>query len=81
MDNNIIQTISTIGFPIVACIAMACHVKHITDQNNKNIECITKTHKAEIDSFNTAINNNTMAIQKLTDMLAMSRWSNYKEDI
>jgi len=81
MDNNIIQTISTIGFPIVACIAMACYVKYITDQNNKHIECITRTHKAEIDSFSTAINNNTMAIQKLTDMLAMSRWSSYKEDI
>ena len=80
MDGNIIQTISTIGFPIVACIALACYVKYITDQHNKNIECITKIHKAEIDSFNTAINNNTMAIQKLTDMISMSRWSSYKED-
>lgn len=79
MDYDLIQTISSIGFPIVACIAMACYVKYITDKNNKNIECITKTHKAEIDAFNVAISNNTMALQKLSDMIAMSRLLNGKE--
>jgi hypothetical protein len=61
--------ISSIGFPIVACMAMGHYVKYITDKNNANIAAMTEAHKQETESFVTALNNNTLALQKLSDML------------
>lgn len=56
--NDITQLIGTLGFPIVCCIALFW-------QNNKWEE----RHEKETSAFATAINNNTMAIEKLTAML------------
>ena len=71
MDNTIVQMISAIGFPIVACIAMACYIKYIIDTYNKNIANMVAIHKSETDAFIEALNNNTLAIQELSDMIAM----------
>jgi hypothetical protein len=70
MDPAILTSlISSIGFPIVACMAMGNYVKYITDKNNANIAAMTEAHKQETESFVTALNNNTLALQKLSDML------------
>lgn len=37
-----VQLISTVGFPIVACIALAWYVKYMTDGFNKTISDNTK---------------------------------------
>lgn len=59
MDVNAIMTaISTVGFPIVCCAAMFW-------QGREN----SRLHKEESDKWNEALNNNTLAIQKLTDMM------------
>lgn len=71
MDASIVQIISAIGFPIAACIAMACYIKYIIDKYNQSIASMTAIHKSETDAFIEALNNNTLALQELADMIAM----------
>lgn len=66
---NIISAVTTVGFPIVMCGAMAYYVKYITDKNREQIENINEKHATEINEITTAINNNTLALQKLCDRL------------
>lgn len=55
---EIMTAISTVGFPIVACAAMFW--------NNRENQ---RLHREESDKWSEALLNNTLAIQKLTDML------------
>ena len=70
---NIASIIATIGFPIVACIAMAVYVKYITDQQRQETKELNSNHTAEMlafkDEMKEALNNNTLALQKLCDRL------------
>lgn len=54
----IIQTVSTLGFPIVVCLICFWYI-------NKQGE----RHKEEMNAVTTAINNNTLAMTKLLDKL------------
>lgn len=54
----IMQMIGSLGFPIFACIMMF--------KQNEKLEA---RHEEESKNFMTAINNNTLAIQKLVDKL------------
>lgn len=65
----ILTAISSIGFPIVACIGMAWYVKYQTDRNSEELKAIRKEHNDEIAKVTEALNNNTLAIQKLSDRL------------
>lgn len=57
MDANTLMTlISSVGFPIVACIGCGWYI------NKKDGE-----HKDEISKITEALNNNTIVIQKLVD--------------
>lgn len=59
MDANVIITlVSSVGFPIVACIGCGWYI------NKKDTQ-----HKEEADKFADALNNNTIVIQKLVDKL------------
>ena len=59
MDTStIVQLISSLGFPIVCCIAMFW-------QNNK----LNESHKEEVSKLNEAINNNTIALNHIIDKL------------
>lgn len=67
--NDIIVAISTVGFPIVACLGLGWFVKYQTDQNNAEVAEMRKEHLDEISKVTEALNNNTLAIQKLTDLI------------
>lgn len=56
--NEVVQVISTVGFPIVACGALFYYITKMND-----------VHKAETDKMSDAINNNTLVIQKLLDRM------------
>ena len=72
MDVNAITTlIGSFGFPIVACIGMAWYVKYQTDQNKKEVENMRREHKEEVQKMTEAINNNTVAMQKLVDKIEL----------
>ena len=68
----ILSAISTVGFPIACCIAMAWYVKDQTDKNREEIAKINAQHKDEMSEVTHAINNNTLALQKLCDKLEMN---------
>lgn len=63
--NGIITLIQSVGFPIVMCGLMAWYVKHITDKNREEIAQEREAHKQEMSQVITAINNNTIVIEKL----------------
>lgn len=65
----IVQIISTVGFPIACCIAMGVYVKYITDKNREEVSKLNEEHKEEMTEVTKAINNNTLALQSLTDHL------------
>lgn len=64
-----LQAISTVGFPIACCIAMAVFVKYITDKNRDEVAKLNEDHKKELSEVTQALNNNTLALQSLTDHL------------
>ena len=66
---SILQAITTVGFPIVCCIGLGWYVKYVTDRNREDINKITEMHRTEMSEMSVAINNNTIALQKLCDKL------------
>lgn len=70
MDINVIlQAVTTVGFPIVCCGAMMWYVKYTTDKNREQIDRMNEMHKEEMEKVTNAISNNTLALQKLCDMI------------
>ena len=67
----ITQLIGSVGFPIACCVAMGYYVHEETDKQREQISEIEKRHSDEMNSITTALNNNTLALQKLTDRLEM----------
>lgn len=68
-----VQLITSVGFPIVACIGMAWYVKYITDKNREDTKTLNEKHNTEMlafkDEIKEALNNNTIALQKLCERL------------
>ena len=74
MDANaIISLITTVGFPIVMCGAMGWYVKHISDQHREDMSAERVQHAEEVKATTEAINNNTVALQKLTDYIERTK--------
>ena len=70
MDWNVLITaVGSLGFPIVACVALALFFNKVNDSYRNDIKEMSQTHKAEMDKVTEAINNNTMVIQKLVDRM------------
>lgn len=55
---TIINLITTVGFPVVVCLATMYYIKYLNDQ-----------HKQEIDKLSEALQNNTLVMQRLLDKL------------
>ena len=66
---EVLKAISTNGFPIVACCAMAYFFVKIINNYRSDIKEINQEHKAEMAAMTQAVNNNTMVIQKLVDRM------------
>lgn len=68
-----VSVISSLGFPIVACIYMAKYVKEQNKTNREDVKELNKQHTEEMNTFKNeikeALNNNTMALNKLCDKL------------
>lgn len=71
--DNYVQLISTLGFPIIACISMAIYVKEQTKNNRDDVKELNAQHSKEMLEFKeeikTALNNNTIALTKLCEKL------------
>lgn len=68
---DVIQLISSVGFPIVACLGMGWYVKYQTDSYRSEVQDMRKEHKEEIGKITDALNNNTLALTKLCNKLDM----------
>ena len=55
---GILQAVSTVGFPIAACVALFWRDNKMQEQ-----------HKAESDKMTEALNNNTNALTVLTERM------------
>ena len=71
--NDVVQIISTLVFPISACIGMGWFVKYQTDLNNKNMTDMRAEQATQNRTMQTAINNNTKALQELIDKLDLCK--------
>lgn len=70
MDANVIITmIGSLGFPIVACIFIAIFFSKTQDNYRADIKDMQNLHKQETDKMTEALNNNTMALQRLIDKI------------
>lgn len=77
---TISQLVTSIGFPIVMCGAMAWFIKDNNDKNREQIInlnnshreeiiTLTETYREEMSQVKEALNNNTIALQKLCTRL------------
>lgn len=70
MDANfILQAVTTVGFPIVACGAMGYFVKYTIDKNRQEIANLNEQHKEEMTQVTQALNNNTKALTELCELM------------
>ena len=67
--NDIVTIITTVGFPIAMCGAMAWYVKYISDRHSQEVQQLNEQHQAEMKQVTEALNNNTLALQKLCDKI------------
>lgn len=61
--------ITSVGFPIVACIFMAWYVNSQTKAYRDDVKDLQRKYEEDIKSVTEALNNNTLAIQRLVDKL------------
>ncbi len=67
--NDIVQMVTTVGFPIAMCLILAWYVKTRDEAHTEQINRITEMHKEEARTMTEALQNNTLTVQKLVDIL------------
>ena len=70
---EILTAIGTVGFPIVACCAIAWFFNKVNENYRNDIKELSAAHKEEAKAMTEAINQNTLVIQKLCDYLTKER--------
>ena len=68
--DQIFTAVGQYAFPIVMCLAMGWYVKYREDKHSEEITKTRDDHKEEMKSVTDAINNNTLALQHLTDFMS-----------
>ena len=66
---EMVQLISTVGFPIVVSLIMFYYVRDQGDKNREDVKALNAAHKEELLTVIDAINNNTVALTELKDSL------------
>lgn len=70
MDIQIfVQAVTQVGFPIVCCGAMMWYVKYSTDKNREEVDKLNEQHQREMTDMTTAVNNNTVVLTRLCEIL------------
>ena len=77
---DLVQIVANYGLPAIMCAVMMYYVKYREDKNDDRMDAQNVRHKEEIDKLaetnkqsladiTQALNNNTLALQKLTDYM------------
>lgn len=72
---EIMTAINTLGLPTVVAIASMWYVKYREDKNDARMDKLNGLHKQEMTDITNALNNNTLALQRICDIF------DSKEDI
>ena len=67
--NIVLDAITTVGFPIVCCVALMLYVKYMRDSDAEERQKMNEQHAAESKAMADALNSNTVVLQKLCDKL------------
>lgn len=67
MVETIVQIVQSVGFPIAMCVAMGGYVKYTEDKSREERVEFQAQHVEEMKSVKVALDNNTLALQKLVD--------------
>ena len=62
MMQDFVTLITNLGFPIAVCLMLMMYVKEITNK-----------YQSDVKDFTSALNQNTMVLQKLCDRLDRER--------
>ena len=73
---DVITGISTLGFPIICCLLMMYYVKYSTDNHREEVSKLNEEHRKEMTEVTEALNNNTLALQKLCDYISIKDTKN-----
>lgn len=73
MVNEVITLINSLGLPTVVACASMWYVKYREDKNDQKIEKMTEEHKEEMTDITEALNNNTLALQRICDTFEQKR--------
>lgn len=65
--NEIMTMINTLGVPTFVAIASMWYVKYREDKNDERLEKLNEAHKQEMSDITEALNNNTIALQRICD--------------
>lgn len=68
--SQIMQLITTVGFPIVMCGAMGWFVVDQTNRHREEVAKLNEEHSKEMTTVVEAINNNTVALKELSTKLS-----------
>ena len=77
---DFVQLVANYGLPAIMCAVMMYYVKYREDKNDDRMDAQNVRHKDEIEKLaesnkqsladiTQALNNNTLALQKLTDYM------------
>ena len=77
---DFVQLVANYGLPAIMCAVMMYYVKYREDKNDDRMDAQNVRHKEEIEKLSEAnkqslsditqaLNNNTLALQKLTDYM------------
>lgn len=67
--NEITNLIQLVGFPASLCIILLIGFKYIFDKFIAEMSQERESHRQEMETVTTAVNNNTVALTKLSEKL------------
>lgn len=75
--DGILQAIGSYGFPIVVALLCMYYVKYVNDRHTEQLTALNNQHRQEMTEVTTAINNNTIALTRLTEKLGVDNGSDH----
>lgn len=69
---DVITVIGQLGFPIACAVTCMWYVKYSADKNREQISAMNEQHRIEMQDVTTAVNNNTIALNRLMERLGGS---------
>ena len=67
--DDVIKLIQLVGFPATLCIVLLIGFKYIFDKFMAEMSQERESHRQEMETVTTAVNNNTVALTKLSEKL------------